>query len=258
MQRNNIIVNADDFGIDDNRTVAILECFKIGAITHTTAMVNMPYFCQAVDQIKADGLIDRMGLHLNLTEGPPITKGMQACGHFCDEKGLFTGKFHVNYKTRFYLPNNTDEILKAEIKAQIEKFLDCGGERMHLDSHHHVHTDYSVARILFPLLRHYGFKSVRKSRNFGTRLNLYKRLYKIAYNTAIKMCGFVSTDVFCDFGDFSSGWGGLGGQSVEIMVHPMYGSPGALDWSKPLSDSGRLMSEDSSLYRKVSRVDFYD
>lgn len=66
-----LIVNADDFGIDKNRTSAILESFRVGAITQTTALANMEYFPEAAKRIADEGRLDWMGIYFNHTEGRP-------------------------------------------------------------------------------------------------------------------------------------------------------------------------------------------
>ena len=41
-----LVVNADDYGIAENQTEAILAAFQRGIITSTTVMVSMPDFQQ--------------------------------------------------------------------------------------------------------------------------------------------------------------------------------------------------------------------
>ena len=86
MAMSKIIVNADDFGWDENRTHAILQAYKLGLIHTTTAMVNMPWFFRAIEMAKGTGLIEHVGLHLCLTEGYPLTDRIRNCPRFCDEK----------------------------------------------------------------------------------------------------------------------------------------------------------------------------
>lgn len=245
-----LVVNADDFGIDENRTTAILECFRLGAISRTTAMVNMSYFMTAVEVIKSMGLVDRMGLHLNLTEGVPLTARMRECRVFSDGGGCFTGDFHRCGKMRLWLPAGTEVILRDELRAQIEKFLASGAVLLHIDSHHHVHTDYSVARVLLPLLREYGFKSIRKSRNLCVGVSFPKRIYKAFFNRYVTR-GRVSTDWFGSFEDFQQCLNGIGtNDSVEVMVHPMFGTLKQLDRGAVLTDSGCPIAEELLFYRE--------
>ena len=247
---NRIIINADDYGLDENRTKAILEGFRIGAITRTTAIVTMPYCDKAVELIRDVGLLGRMGLHLNLTEGVPLTAEMRDCRLFCDALGCFTADFHRNREQRLFLPRTTEDVVRNEMRAQIEKFLGYNSPCRHIDSHHHVHTDYSVARILKPLLREYGFKSIRKSRNIGLGMSFPKRLYKLMFNWYMTH-GLDSTKWFGSFEDYEHCLGMVcAGDSLEVMVHPMYGSHGRLDLSAPLTDNGRSFAEEMGFLLK--------
>lgn len=58
------IVNADDFGLNEKATTAILECLRNGWVTQTTLMVNMPYADVAVERARQEYKADRRGLHL--------------------------------------------------------------------------------------------------------------------------------------------------------------------------------------------------
>ena len=248
-----LVVNADDFGNDENRTKAILESFRIGAITQTTALANMPYFGESAKMIADAGLIGKMGIHLNLTEGRPLTDAMRRCRMFCDSSGEFDGKFCRDWRNRFYLSSKYSGIVRGELRAQIEKFLANGGIYMHADSHHHVHTDWSIARIAVPLLKEYGFVSVRKSRNVGSGLGVAKRLYKCFFNRYISR-RFRCEDFFCLFRDLKANLDSIpDGSSVEVMVHPMFGVPGGLNLDGPLTDSGCPIADELEYYKGNSQ-----
>ena len=68
-----IVRNADDFGKSTEINNAILTCFKDGLIDRTTIMVNMPGADEAAELAREEGFFDKVGLHLNLTEGEPLT-----------------------------------------------------------------------------------------------------------------------------------------------------------------------------------------
>lgn len=248
-------INADDFGIDENRTKAILEGFKLGVVTHTTAMANMPYFDEAMKFAKQDGISDKVGLHLNLTEGPAMTDPIKDCPFFCDKEGNFKVDFHLSMKNRIMLPHKYYPILKEEIEAQMRKFRETGSTNTHLDSHHHVHTDFTVAKVAFPLAKKYGFKTIRLSRNLSNELGMIKKVYKFIYNKVKvpKDCRW--SDWFGGFEDFKSNIQMVrNGDVVEIMVHPMYGkSFQELDMKHPLTDSGLLMQVEKDFYNTIEK-----
>ena len=250
MKRIILRVNADDFGLDENRTRAILAAFRMGAISQTTAMVNMPYFTQAVEMIRSEGFLNHMGLHLNLTEGPAMTPAMRSCRFFCDNDGYFTGAFHRTVKYRFFLPHSLQPIVQGEIEAQVERFVSSGSTFLHLDSHHHVHTDYSIARIALPIVNANGFSSIRLSRNWGDDMSWLKRIYKKALNDYLRSSIKGLTDFFTDFRGLRNGLNRLPrGASFEVMVHPMFGSRASLDLDGELTDGGRLISEELAFYK---------
>ena len=66
----------------------------------------------------------------------------------CNNAGEYTADFARNMKTRFFLPGSTRLAVEEEIRAQFDRYAELGGTLWHIDSHHHVHTDPSVWRIL--------------------------------------------------------------------------------------------------------------
>ncbi len=215
-----LIINADDYGLDENRTRAIQECFARGLITQTTVMVNMPWADQSVEEAKALGIADRIGLHLNYTEGVPLTDEMRSNRTFCDRDGVYTGVFHRSKFKRFFMSKVERSAVATEAKAQMEKYLAYGLPLMHLDSHHHSHTDWTIACEALPIARKLGFRSVRLSRNLGHALGGIKMLYKNYFNHALHKAGFATSNYFCGFE--VDAIRSLVGQdvSVEMMTHP--------------------------------------
>lgn len=251
----NVIVNADDYGIDENRTRAILEGFKRGFVTHTTALVTMPYFEESIGLIKSSGYLGQMGLHFNLTEGRALTENMRKCRFFCNSEGYFTASFYNVPWYRFRFPNEVRPVVEAEARAQMQCFRTLGGTSNHMDSHHHIHTFASIARIVLPIAKEYGFTSFRLSRNLGHNLSFLKRVYKFWYNHAFLQGATSWSDYFCDFNDFKDYASHIeSGKTVEIMVHPMYGSLKDLSLTSELTDSGRSMAADGQYYDKLGGV----
>ncbi len=77
-----------------------------------------------------------MGIHINLTEGKPLTD--LSGTSLVDENGSFITKSIFNYWLVFSA--TTRNRIKAEIKAQYNKLVDHGIHPTHIDSHQHVHT----------------------------------------------------------------------------------------------------------------------
>lgn len=227
-----LIINADDFGKSKEVNNAILEAFERGLITRTTLMVNMPYADEAVELAGQNSLKDYVGIHLNLTEGRPLTKAIQANRLICDREGFFHGLFHASVKHRLYMDRKTLNEIYDELKAQLEKYKEYGLTLWHIDSHHHIHTDYPVYRVLKKLSHEYQFSSIRISRNLYLGGNPLMRLYKNLYNRAIRKLCAQTADLFGSYRDYSdfpdTQVNQYKGKTLEIMMHPVYDREGML------------------------------
>jgi predicted glycoside hydrolase/deacetylase ChbG (UPF0249 family) len=174
-----LIINADDFGISESVNNAIVDAFLNGWITSTTIMVNMPYADQAVQLAIENGFFDKVGLHINLNEGKPLTKSIRSNTLFCNSLGDLKEAFRKKVKTQFYLNKQSTEVSCAEIEAQMKKYIDYGFTLKHFDSHCHLHTYYSIFTIIRPLAEKYGFKSTRLTKNIcDKKIRIDKRIYK--------------------------------------------------------------------------------
>ena len=78
-----MIINADDFGYSAEVNEAVSECFRAGVINRATIMVNMPGAEEAARIARENGFFDRVGLHINLTEGKALTDEC-AASELCD------------------------------------------------------------------------------------------------------------------------------------------------------------------------------
>lgn len=238
-------INADDFGNDENRTLAIVEAWRMGFLTSTTLMANCAWAERAMQLARENGFLERVGLHLNLTEGRPLTERIRHEPLLCDEDGTFNARFHLSSRTRLFLPRSASEAIAEECEAQVRRFLSLGGVYLHLDSHHHVHTDFSVARVVFPIIRRFGFRSVRKSRTLATTLTPFKRVYKLLFNLYAQVAVGTETDDFTDFPGFVAEYSKrYSDWAVEIMVHPLYDGEGTLvDVAEPIVNERTFLME---------------
>ena len=218
-----VLVNADDYGFDENRTKAILDAYRMGLVTTTTAMVNMPWFERAVKMAKGTKLYENIGLHLNLTEGMPITKRIRKFSRFCNPEGTFNAVFHRGAWSRLCLSRGEQLAMAEEAEAQMEKYLSAQLPLMHLDSHHHSHTDFAVAKVILPIAKRLGFMSIRRSRDIGMKLTLGKFLYKGIVNRMMGHAVGFRTNHFGSVDDFERVRAELPRNAiVEVMVHPLF------------------------------------
>jgi chitin disaccharide deacetylase len=208
-----IIVNADDFGMSTEINRAIVEAFEENVISSTTLMTNMPGFAEACELAHCHRLLGKIGVHLNLTAGYPLSDPIRRCSRFCDDIGMFRSR-----QTRFWLSREERLAVETEIAAQIKACLDHGLCPTHLDSHHHVHTEWAIGAAVITVARHYGIKAIRLSRNCGSGIDFVSKFYKLAYNTRLRMCGLAKTRYFGSFVDVQEILATASGD-VEVMVH---------------------------------------
>ena len=179
-----VIINADDFGISEEVNDAIFYCLNKGLIDRTSLMVNMPYAEKAVQLVKDSGLEGKVGLHINLTEGIPISEEIKHTP-FCDADGSFNESISSSkYKFGFFSFKMV-HCVEAEIEAQMERFINFDLPLRHVDSHEHVHIEPSVFPSFLKCAKKYGFFSMRLAGDLVTSNSLI-RVYKRFINTRIK------------------------------------------------------------------------
>lgn len=128
-----LIVNADDFGMNQTGTVATSNVMQKGAVTSTTVMVPCPWFPLAAELAQKNKLMN-VGVHLTLTSewgdykwGPVL--GRSAVPSLVDNQGYM----HPDIAP-VYSHAKLDEV-EREIRAQIDKALAAGIDVTHIDSH---------------------------------------------------------------------------------------------------------------------------
>ena len=221
----NVTLNADDFGISHSVNRAILTCFQQRLISTATVMANMPAFEDAVRLCFANNLVDRVGIHLNLSEGTPLTDEIKGCRTFCDSDGQFLRRRH------YRISKSQQRILAAEVTAQIQRCRNVGLPVSHLDSHHHVHTEPGKFAAILPVLLDMGMESVRPSRNVDSRSRLSpKAVWKRIFNNRLQEAGWLKTQYFGCVKSFEQmqSAGKPHDTTIEIECHPGFDSRGRL------------------------------
>jgi predicted glycoside hydrolase/deacetylase ChbG (UPF0249 family) len=192
---------------------AIVEAFENKVISSATLMTNTPGFDEACELAHRHRLLGKIGLHLNLTSGYPLSSPIRQCPRFCDNVGMFRAR-----QSRFRLSKEERLAVETEIATQINACLDRGLYPTHLDSHHHVHTEWAIGAAAITIARQYRIKAIRLSRNCGPGIDLVHKLYKIAYNFRLRVYGLAKTRYFGTSEDVREILVTASGD-VEVMVH---------------------------------------
>jgi predicted glycoside hydrolase/deacetylase ChbG (UPF0249 family) len=218
-----LIVNADDFGLDAADTDAILECFRSGAISSTTALVWMRDSDRAADLARGEGI--PTGLHLNLIE--PYTAAEVPDRVAATQRRVLERLSASGIRGQLYHPGWAQDFGRC-IGDQLSRFHELYGRPpTHVDGHRHMHLVLNalLSRSLGP---------VRRCRRPVTRTPLesagHKRLARSALGVMVRL-RFTTTDACFSVRSLHPALGGSGLDaelarsargSVELFVHPGY------------------------------------
>lgn len=215
-----IVINSDDFGISPSINTAIFIAFSKGLISSTSTLVNFEEGLNDAVGYAESNKIDSnaIGIHFNLTQGIPLTKKIRSNTRFCDE-GVF--KNNRSSSPNFKLDTYSKQCVYHELDAQMRHFIaKFGFLPSHIDSHHHIHTEWAIAQCVMDLAKKHKIESIRLARNTGKANDFKKKIYRILLNNYIKFKGFKITDKFGGINDLV--FSGINStKSYEIMVHAM-------------------------------------
>jgi chitin disaccharide deacetylase len=235
-----LIVNADDWGYDEETTEAISVCHRAGGLTSTTAMTFMrgsELAAAAAEQHPALGI----GLHLNLVEeysdpGTPVRIRDR-------QSRLVEYSRRLSLRRWVYDPRVRYEVNRI-VADQFQCFVDLYGRLpTHIDGHHHGHLAANV--LLSPAVPR-GTK-IRNALSDAHRPNPLTNALRWVRQGMISR-RYPTTDYFFSI---ETAWPGLQGPppmeklglarraSVEVMVHPAfpheYGPLQSQDWLDALA-----------------------
>ncbi|NWG33643.1 MAG: carbohydrate deacetylase [Chloroflexi bacterium] len=148
-----LIINSDDYGRTLDISRGIREAHLNGVVTSTTCMMNIPTTAEDIRMALQETPSLGLGVHLVLTMGKPLLP-RETVPSLVDENGN-----HFKY-TPFIenLPRLNINEVKAEWRAQIERFIQTAGRKpTHLDSHHHSsYFTPQLFRAMLELAKEYG------------------------------------------------------------------------------------------------------
>ncbi|HDR2843532.1 TPA: chitin disaccharide deacetylase [Enterobacter sichuanensis] len=204
---NLLIVNADDFGLSKGQNYGIVEAFRRGVVTSTTALVNGEAIEHAA-QLSCEVPDLGVGMHFVLTLGMPLSAmpGLTRDGQL--------GKWIWEMAEQDALP--LEEIAR-ELDCQFNRFVDLfGREPTHIDSHHHVH----MIPAIFPLVAEFA-----QRKGVAMRVDRDVRglpAYAVATTEGFSSAFYgdaIDEALFLKVLDDSAA---RGERSLEVMAHPAF------------------------------------
>ena len=220
-----IIVNADDFGLNDHTVEWTIKGFESGALTSATIMAGMPSTDKSVEYAKAHPQFS-FGVHFYLVDETPMCKP-EDIPSMIDPS---TGKL---WSTRQFILRNFAglikvEDLKREMRVQYLSLKNAGVPISHIDGHGHNHRLPQSIKALVELKEELGFSKVRRCQDLackGTRLGILSRIINNPMQNRLSWAKM--TDHFLmnaghtsDPQWFSKALGALPDGVTEVGVHP--------------------------------------
>lgn len=245
-----LIINADDFGLDEAANKGVVQSFKKGLCSSTTLMPNMPGFEEACDLSHKNNLLDHVGIHLVLRDGYPLTEKIKHFSKFCNHQGQLCfspESFFIS------LENSEKRVLAEETRAQIKRCREYGIPLTHLDAHHSLHTIWVVASILITIARQEDIPYIRIKANTDLSIPLRFKIYTQIFNYRLRVMHLAKTRYFGSVKHCLSLKRRLPSAktigSFEISVHPK------------LNDKGELIDiffgKERDLETQIKQIDTY-
>jgi hopanoid biosynthesis associated protein HpnK len=257
------IINADDFGLSPGVNRGVVDAFREGVLTSTTAMVNVDSFEEAARLARENPDLP-VGVHLNLLWGEPVSNPAEV--PTLVDRGAFLRKSSA-LASRYFFGRLSPDHVKLEFRNQIRTFVDAGLTPTHVDTHKHVHCLPGILDALTSAAREFRIDKIRvpsekpsaatrRSGKAAGKRRLIRFLCRGA-RTRLRAAGMRTTDHFAGIehtGRLNSDalnliLSNLRSGVTEIMCHPGYA-----DESTDKYSSTRLQREVELASLKDPRV----
>ena len=213
----NLIINADDFGISKAVNYAIMAAMDSTICTDTTLLANFDESENAANLAISMNRTDRVGIHLNLTEGFPLSLKIRNEPRFCNQEGYF----HNKKLKRIALLSKSEKIaVQEELTSQIRLCRKFGIPISHADSHNHIHEEPGLCLLIMDILKNENIPYLRLTNNIG-ETSFVNRIYRSTYNLVLGFKRLTVTEYFGSITNLNNYAKMIDENSVvELMIHP--------------------------------------
>ena len=227
----NLIVNADDLGWTEGVNRGIADAHRKGLVTSTSLLANGRAFVSALEVARSNPELG-VGVHLNLSDGPPSSSRDQV-------RGLLNAEGQLENSPESLLLRIASRGLalgeiEREWDAQVSKIQSAGISPTHLDGHKHVQMLPGLFEIALRLAKKYGIRAIRVSHEASKlrtvlstggdqktgvvlKQGVQARGLKLLARDAREMAdhaGLVTSDYFCGIAQT----GALTREGVELLL----------------------------------------
>ena len=270
-----IIINADDLGLTHESNMGIKQAFEHGMVTQTTFVSNSP-FSEEDARIAHDlGIVDRVGLHLNLCECPTLTEPIRSFAKYMSaedptlfdfnptymEKETYGESPFVTYAQSYLSEEFAAEVeaLREEVAAQIDAFRGYGFTCNHIDAHRNTIVDLPIWLAAAPVIEEAGFSTIRPVFDSFTRPDdimnnayltwmavehAFSGLRSVGYTSSVMRFAKRRAQLLEDDPD----------QTIEIYVHPILEGGELLD----NFSGGCLLEDNIATLEGFERASYYE
>ncbi|MDQ7024885.1 MAG: ChbG/HpnK family deacetylase [Anaerolineae bacterium] len=154
-----LIITADDCGLSQGIDHAAGSLFDKGMVSTASIMMNYPHVGHSFDYF---GRLPNLetGIHLNLTEGEPLSEIAQK-SDLVRSSGRFRNKLFL-YAQALFLSTKMQNAIEVEFRSQIERFIALAGQTpTHITTHMHFHVFPAIRDIIYHLAEEYDVQWVR-------------------------------------------------------------------------------------------------
>ncbi len=156
-----LIVNADDYGLDECINQAVILAYRQGIVTSTTILANGDAFHSGIKSLRENSGLG-VGVHLTLVNGNPLSRPEEIPTLINGE-----GKFFNSYQEfipRFLSGKIKLKEIRTEWAKQISRVREQGIPIDHLDSHQHLHVFPGINQVTAELAGEFGIGRIRLPR----------------------------------------------------------------------------------------------
>lgn len=155
---NKLIINADDFGWDDDTLECTINLIERKWITSATIMTGRPATSKALEYAKRTSNRVSFGLHFNIVDGQHSLSRVP--NSLVDQEGLFRSSDRQRLAALFGVLKAVD--IAQELRSQLLVLQRAGITVSHVDSHGHLHKFPLIAHAMLSVLDEFKITKVRR------------------------------------------------------------------------------------------------
>jgi len=211
------IINADDFGKSKEINLTIMEAMDLNLCKDTTLLVNFADSLNAAELAIQKNWKNNVGVHLNLSEGYPLTSDIKKEKRFCNDDGLFHYKKN---KRILRLTTSEKKAVYFELSSQIHLCRKYGIPISHADSHQHIHEEPGMLQIIMNIVKHENIPFLRITQNL-VKSFVVNSIYRNISNFNLSRNNLAASKYFGSTSDYYQVKDKIQQNSiVELMIHP--------------------------------------